>query len=223
MNKTHAQRSRGALLRMSFFMPRLFQSAQEEKEKMGIFTLIMLALGLAMDAKAVSVSNGICYQKAGGKQVVTYAFLFGLFQMGMPLIGYAAGRAFSDTISYLDHWVALVLLGFIGGKMIWESIKEMREGDSCPVEKQLTLRMMLMQAVATSIDALAVGVGFAVMKVNIWAATASIGIITFGCSLAGTWLGRKFGMILGRCAEIFGGGILVIIGLKIFIEHMFFS
>ena len=130
--------------------------------------------------------------------MVTYAFLFGLFQMGMPLIGYAAGRAFSDTISYLDHWVALVLLGFIGGKMIWESIKEMREGDSCPVEKQLTLRMMLMQAVATSIDALAVGVGFAVMKVNIWAATASIGIITFGCSLAGTWLGRKFGMILGR-------------------------
>ena len=74
MNKTHAQRSRGALLRMSFFMPRLFQSAQEEKEKMGIFTLIMLALGLAMDATAVSVSNGICYQKAGGKQVVTYAF-----------------------------------------------------------------------------------------------------------------------------------------------------
>ena len=223
MNKTHARRSRGALLRMSFFMPRLFQSAQEENQNMGLVTLIMLAQGLAMDATAASVSNGIFYHNAGGIQVVTYAFLFGLFQMGMPLIGYAAGRAFSDTISYLDHWVALVLLGFIGGKMIWESIKEMREGDSCPVEKQLTLRMMLMQAVATSIDALAVGVGFAVMKVNIWAATASIGIITFVCSLAGTWLGRKFGMILGRCSEFFGGCIVVIIGLNIFIVHMFFS
>lgn len=188
---------------------------------MGTTTLILLALGLAMDATAVSVSNGISYQNVRAKAALTYAALFGLFQAGMPAIGYLAGRSFSDLISSLDHWIALILLGFIGGKMIWESIGQLRQPEQAPEARQLTMKMMLAQAVATSIDALAVGVSFAVMQVNIVAACLSIGLITFGCSLAGTWLGRRFGQLLGRAAEIFGGLILVLIGLKIFAEHMF--
>lgn len=189
---------------------------------MDTVTLIVLALGLAMDATAVSVSNGICYRKAGGKVVGTYALLFGLFQMAMPIIGYLAGRTFSGMIASLDHWIALILLGIIGGKMIVESIRAMRSPETCPAERALTFKMMVMQAVATSIDALAVGIGFAVMRVNIVTASLAIGVITLLCSLAGTWLGRRFGAILGRAAEIFGGAILVIIGVKIFVEHMFF-
>ena len=188
---------------------------------MGTFTLVMLALGLAMDATAVSVSNGICYQNARGKQVITYGLLFGIFQAAMPIIGYVAGRSFSDIISGWDHWIALVLLGFIGGKMLLEALKEMRSPEACPVDKILTPHMMVMQAIATSIDALAVGVSLAVMQVNIVTAAGAIGIITFGCSLLGSWLGKKFGQVLGRCAEIFGGLILVGIGVKIFVEHMF--
>lgn len=188
---------------------------------MGTLTLVLLALGLAMDATAVSVSNGICYKNAKGKMAALYAGLFGLFQAGMPVIGFVAGRSFSDFISSLDHWIALILLGFIGGKMVIESIREMREKEQCDVHRTLDGRTMVMQAVATSIDALAVGISFAVMKVDIAIAALSIGFITFFCSLAGTWLGKKFGSLLGRFAEIFGGCILVGIGLKIFIEHMF--
>ena len=97
---------------------------------MGTLTLVLLALGLAMDATAVSVSNGICYKNAKGKAAALYAGLFGLFQAGMPVIGFVAGRSFSEFISSLDHWIALILLGFIGGKMVIESIREMRERSS---------------------------------------------------------------------------------------------
>lgn len=188
---------------------------------MGTATLIALALGLAMDATAVSVSNGIGRRTVSAKTALTYAALFGLFQAGMPALGYLAGRSFSDLIASLDHWIALLLLGFLGGKMLWEAIGQLRQPEQeCPA-RPLTMQIMLTQAVATSIDALAVGVSFAVMKVNILAACLSIGLITFGCSLAGTWLGRRFGQLLGRAAEIFGGLILVLIGLKIFAEHMF--
>lgn len=188
---------------------------------MGTTTLILLALGLAMDATAVSVSNGICCRDLSAKTALTYAALFGLFQAGMPALGFLAGRGFSDLIASLDHWIALLLLGFLGGKMLWESIRQLRQPEQQTPARQLTMQIMLTQAVATSIDALAVGVSFAVMRVNILTACLSIGIITFGCSLAGTWLGRRFGQLLGRAAEIFGGLILVTIGLKIFTEHMF--
>lgn len=188
---------------------------------MGTATLILLALGLAMDATAASVANGVVYQNVRAKDVLTYAALFGLFQAGMPAAGYLAGRGFSGLISSLDHWIALILLGFLGGKMIWESIRQLRQPEQAPEARRLTMKIMLTQAVATSIDALAVGVGFAVMQVNIAVACLSIGLITFGCSLAGSWLGRRFGQLLGRAAEIFGGLILVVIGLNIFVEHVF--
>ena len=187
---------------------------------MGTWTLIILALGLAMDATAVSISNGICYGGAGKKQMVTYGFLFGFFQMAMPVIGYFAGKTFSHQISSLDHWVALILLGFLGGKMVVEAIKEIRCPEAAHCERELTMKVMLVQAVATSIDALAVGVSFAALDVNIAAAASFIACVTFVCCLAGHLLGKKFGSWLGGKAEIFGGVILVCIGAKILVEHL---
>ena len=185
---------------------------------MSFLELFLTAVGLSMDAFAVAVCKGLAMPKLNWRHTIIIGLYFGFFQAGMPVIGYFLGSSFAGQIEALDHWIAFLLLAGIGGNMIWESRKQDVEPNA-----SVSPKAMIPLAIATSIDALAVGVGFAVMKVNIWAATASIGIITFGCSLAGTWLGRKFGMILGRCAEIFGGGILVIIGLKIFIEHMFFS
>lgn len=186
---------------------------------MGTTTLFLIALGLSMDAFAVSVSNGMCFRNFGIKQIFAAAFSFGLFQMLMPIIGYFAGYTFSDAISSLDHWIALILLGAIGGKMIYDGITELRNPDSCPAQRCFTVRVLLLQAIATSIDALAVGIGFAVMQVEIVHAAAFVGIITFTCCLLGSFLGHRFGMILGKRAEILGGIILVGIGVKIFIEH----
>lgn len=187
---------------------------------MDILTLFFLALGLSMDAFAVTISNGMCYRNVGKKEVVITAFAFGLFQMLMPIIGYFAGQTFSAFISSLDHWIALLLLGFIGGKMIRDAVKELRQPEICPMARTFTLQILLLQAIATSIDALAVGIGFAVMQVNIILASGFIGIITFTCCLFGAYLGNRFGLLLKQKAEIFGGGILVIIGLKIFLQHM---
>lgn len=187
-------------------------------------TLLVLALGLSMDAFAVSITNGLCYQNFHKKQAIMTAGAFGLFQGLMPVIGYYCGIAFSGTISFLDHWIALVLLGLIGLNMIREAIKEMRDitpiCDAC--QSELTGKTLIMQAIATSIDALAVGISFAIIQVNIFFASSSIAIITFVISLLGCQLGKRFGGLLKEKAQIFGGGILILIGLKIFIEHMFF-
>lgn len=187
---------------------------------MGTLTLVLLALGLAMDATAVSVSNGICYKNAKGKVAALYAGLFGLFQAGMPVIGFVAGRSFSDFISSLDHWIALILLGFIGGKMVIESIREMREKERCDVHRTLDGRTMVMQAVATSIDALAVGVTFAFLQVNIVPAVLFIGVITFVLSSVGVWAGSAFGEKSRARAELAGGIILILMGTKILLEHL---
>lgn len=188
---------------------------------MGTLTLFLIALGLSMDAFAVSISNGMCYRNFGRKQAVVASFAFGLFQMLMPILGYFAGRSFSSAISSADHWIALLLLAAIGGKMAWDGVHDLREPDACDVTRSFTLRILLLQAIATSIDALAIGISFAVMQVNIVMASAFIGVITFVCCLVGSRLGRRFGLLLGHRAEIFGGVILVAIGLKIFIEHAF--
>ncbi len=188
---------------------------------MGTATLFLIALGLSMDAFAVSVSNGMCFRNFGIKQIFAAAFSFGLFQMLMPMVGYFAGRTFSNAISFLDHWIALILLGAIGGKMIYDGILKLRHPDSCPAQRCFTFRVLFLQAVATSIDALAVGIGFAVMQVAILQAAAFVGVITFLCCLVGAFLGHRFGLVLGKRAEVLGGIILVAIGLKIFIEHTF--
>jgi putative Mn2+ efflux pump MntP len=184
------------------------------------FTLLMIALGLSMDAFAVSVSNGMCYSNIDKKQVVITALTFGAFQAAMPVAGYFIGSTVSGLISFLDHWIALIILGVIGGKMIFEALKELK----CPSEKpecrRYTVRTLLVQGVATSIDALAVGISFALMATNIVTAALFIGCVTFLCCLFGAYLGKKFGLLLRQKAEIFGGAVLILIGVKIFVEHM---
>jgi len=187
---------------------------------MGTITLFFTSLGLSMDACAVSISNGMCLDNFHKKQILLTALAFGFFQAFMPIIGYTVGLAFSNLISFLDHWIALILLCIIGGNMIVEAIKELKYPEVCLIsEKKLTYKKLLAQAIATSIDALAVGIGFAVMQVNIVLAAISIGVITFICSIAGSYLGKKCGQLFKQKAEILGGVILVFIGLKIFIEH----
>jgi len=183
-------------------------------------TLFFTSLGLSMDACAVSISNGMCYQNIHKKQIITTAAAFGFFQAFMPVLGFFIGSSFSKAIESLDHWVALLLLGFIGGKMIIEALKELKYPEACLTSsKCLTPKTLLLQAVATSIDALAVGVGFAIMKVDIYFAAMYIGIITFVNSLIGSHLGKKCGEMFKQKAEILCGVILVVIGIKIFLEH----
>ena len=188
---------------------------------MGIVIILILAFGVAMDAFAVSVTNGLCYEKFRRKDAYLTAFTFGAFQAVMPLIGYYIGSAFYETIAFLDHWIALLLLSAIGGNMILEGIKAYRNPDNTCVTEDFTLKILLAQGVATSVDALALGISFAVMRTNIFVAVALIGIITFLFSLFGTFLGKKFDRFLKEKAEIFGGCILIIIGIRIFMEHVF--
>ncbi|MDL2294870.1 manganese efflux pump MntP family protein [Ruminococcaceae bacterium OttesenSCG-928-D13] len=189
---------------------------------MNTSVLLLTAVGLAMDAFAVSISNAMCYAGLTKKQMVANSAAFGLFQGLMPMIGFFFGMLVGNFIRGVDHWVALVLLGFIGGKMLVEGIRALRHaGDDCPVDLPVYgAKTMLVQAFATSIDALAVGIGLAALSVNIFAATAVIALVTFAVCLLGGFLGRRFGVLLGDWAQIFGGLILVFIGLKIFIEHM---
>lgn len=191
---------------------------------MGLFELVIMGLGLSMDAFAVSISNSMCYKGITGKQRLAAAFSFGVFQGLMPIIGFFAGRLLAGLIQSVDHWVALVLLGFIGGKMLVEGIRALRrsQDDACATAP-FTFKVLLLQALATSIDALAVGVSLAVLSVNIWYASSIIAILTFAVCVIGGFLGKRFGSLLGDWAQIFGGLILVGIGLKIFIEHMFFG
>lgn len=188
---------------------------------MSIIELILIGIGLSMDAFAVSVTNGLyCKNIKAGKTLMT-GVCFGGFQGLMPLIGYFLGRGFAQYITAFDHIIALVLLGFIGGQMIWESFKKEDENTDSNV---LTGKMLFMQGIATSIDALAVGVSFAALKnVNIAFAASAICCITFVFSVVGVLIGKKFGNMLNNKAQLIGGLILVGIGVKIFVEHTFFS
>lgn len=191
---------------------------------MGLFEIILIGIGLSMDAAAVSASNGMCYKNIKLKKAVIIALAFGVFQGIMPLIGYYAGSIFSTAFAQVDHWIALVLLSLIGGKMLCEAFKPDNDSEceDCGA-KTLTFKMLMIQAVATSIDALAVGVSFITISMNILLAVSVIAITTFILSLIAVYLGKKFGTLLNKKAEIFGGLILIGIGVKIFVEHMFFS
>lgn len=195
---------------------------------MGIIELFLIAVGLSMDAFAVSVGNGLSMKKSSPKAALAIAFSFGLFQALMPTAGYFLGSAFEDVIKEFDHFIALIFLGFIGGKMIYDGIKELRAGKKGAKTEEkafkLSFGILIIQAVATSIDALIVGVSFAALPdVNIWAAVVIIGITTFVLSLIGVFFGKKFGQLIGSRAVILGGIILAAIGIKIFIEHIFFG
>lgn len=199
---------------------------------MPVIELILIAVGLSMDAFAVSISNGLCMKKVLLKKALVIAAAFGIFQAVMPLLGYLLGSKFTDFISQFDHIIALVFLGFIGGKMHFDGIRELKiknqpeNADKNVTEKELSFPALLFQAVATSIDALIVGVSFVAMGMDWYSVItgiALIGIITFTLSLIGVYTGKKFGEILGSRAEIFGGAILIGIGAKVFVEHVFFG
>lgn len=171
-----------------------------------------------MDAVAVSMTNGMTVRPLRLREAFSIAAAFGIFQGLMPLLGFFAGSVFAGYMSAIDHWIALILLGFIGAKMLWDAWKQKEDDVVCCT--RLTVRMLFAQAVATSIDALAVGVSFAAMKVTIWYAVSVIAATTFVCSIIAVFIGKKFGDILNKKAEIFGGCILILIGLKIFIDGM---
>ena len=192
---------------------------------MGFWEIIIIAVGLSMDAFAVSITLGLSVKKLRIIEYLLPGIYFGFFQALMPLIGYYGGTIFSDKVQHLGHWITFVLLGFIGGNMVKEGFS--KEGFSKNKEETkenpFKLYKMLLLAIATSIDALAVGVTFAFFKINIFIAITIIGLITFFISIGGVKIGNIFGIKYKSKAEILGGAVLILIGLKVLIEHMFFQ
>lgn len=182
---------------------------------MGTFEIILIGLGLAMDAFAVSVCKGLSMKKMNWKNAVIIAAYFGVFQAIMPIIGYFLGTTFSSLVENVDHWIAFILLVIIGGNMIKDSFDEEQKSN-----EQVDLKTMLILSLATSIDALAVGITFAFFETNIILAVSIIGIITFILSLIGVKIGNRFGNKFQSKAEFTGGIILIIIGIKILLEHL---
>lgn len=185
---------------------------------MGFVELLLIGVGLSMDAFAVAVCKGLNMKKINYKHATIIALFFGGFQALMPLAGWLLGKQFERYITTYDHWIAFVLLLFIGGKMIYEALKGGEESESC--EDKLDLKELTVMAVATSIDALAVGITFAFLKVNIYGAITIIGLTTFVLSFLGVIVGNRFGAKYQKKAELAGGIILVLIGLKILLEHL---
>lgn len=181
---------------------------------MNLVELFILAIGLSMDAFAVSICKGLSLGKIQKKHMILAGIWFGGFQALMPLIGYYLGSFFAEAITAYDHWIAFILLAFIGGNMIKESLGD--EEDS--VDSAMDIKSMFLLAVATSIDALAVGVSFAFLNVSILPAVSFIGVTTFVCSAIGVKLGSIFGMKYKSKAELAGGIILILIGAKILLE-----
>ena len=185
---------------------------------MGLIELFLIAVGLSMDAFAVSVCKGLAMPKCTFKKAAVVGLWFGGFQALMPAIGYILGAQFQETIASIDHWIAFVLLALIGGNMIHEAL----DNDEEEADASLDVKTMFLLAVATSIDALAIGITFAFLKVNIIPAVCFIGIVTFIISFAGVKIGNVFGARYKNKAEIVGGVILILLGLKILLEHLGF-
>ena len=183
---------------------------------MEVTELLLLSVGLAMDAFAVSICKGISMKKMNWKKAIIIGLYFGGFQALMPTIGFFLGSAFQSLITNIDHWIAFILLAIIGGGMIKESFEE----DSENRNDDVSFKTMILLAIATSIDALAVGITFAFLKVNLILAVSLIGIITFVIAVLGTKIGNRFGDKYKIKAEIVGGVILILLGLKILLEHL---
>ena len=186
---------------------------------MGIGELLVLAVGVSMDAMAVSICKGLAMKKASIKGALTCGVWFGGFQALMPLIGFFLGTLFADGIRAFDHWVAFVLLGIIGVNMLKEAFEK---GDCCSnASADLSPKTMFIMAVATSVDALAVGISLAMAGiVDIFLAVLLIGVITFGLSALGVKIGNVFGRKFEKKAQIAGGVILILLGVKILLEHL---
>ena len=179
--------------------------------------LIIIAVGVSMDAFAVSICKGLSLRSLRPKHILSTAVWFGGFQALMPLIGYYLGVSFADSVADFDHWIAFVLLGIIGGKMIKEAFEK---DDQCDYNPDFSFKTMLALAVATSIDAMAVGVSLAFLKVDIWTSILVIGLMTGAFSALGVKLGNLFGCRYKSKAEVVGGIVLVGIGIKILVEHL---
>lgn len=186
---------------------------------MGITELVLLSVGLAMDAFSVSVCKGLSMKKLNLRYGFIIALFFGVFQAGMPLIGYFLGSRFAGFISSFSHWVAFALLGIIGAKMIFEALHDEDETNKNG-EFSLKIGELFVLAVATSIDALAVGIVFAAAKAHLVLSVTMIGAITFVLSFVGVVIGNKFGSRYEKKAEIAGGLILVLIGIKLLLDGL---
>lgn len=185
---------------------------------MNIFDLILLAVGVSMDAFAVSIAKGLATQQLRPKHYASVALWFGGFQALMPVIGYFLGANFASIVEHCDHWIAFALLALIGGKMIYDTLAGGDEEDATGAD--FRFKTMLVLAIATSIDALAIGVSLAFLKVDIWSAIAFIGVTTAIFSAFGLHFGNIFGNRYKHGAEIMGGVVLILIGTKILVEHL---
>ena len=183
---------------------------------MDLISLLGIALALAMDAFAVALAAGALLYPASGRQQFRLGFHFGLFQALMPIAGWLAGMTIQHAIRDYDHWIAFVLLGFVGGKMIYEAFKDEEDRNPNDPTRGLTLVML---SIATSIDALAVGLTLAMLGIEVWFPALVIGLVAGAMTLLGMRLGGRIGAFWGRRVEIFGGIVLISIGLKILIEH----
>ncbi|WP_139653352.1 manganese efflux pump MntP [Raoultibacter phocaeensis] len=190
---------------------------------MGFVELALVAIGLSMDAFAVSVCKGLGMRSLNWGHALVIALFFGAFQGLMPVLGWALGTQFEAYIASIDHWIAFGLLAFIGGKMLWDAFHE--DDDECVAcseeeKDRLDVKELVMLAIATSIDALAVGITFAFLRVDIVSAALTIGVTTFVLSFVGVAAGNSFGSRFRKPASIAGGIVLVLIGVKILLEHL---
>ena len=187
---------------------------------MGITGILGIGVGLSMDAFAVALCKGLGMKRVNYRHALVIALFFGMFQALMPVIGWALGTQFERFITPIDHWIAFCLLAFIGGKMLLDAVRNEGCKECGEYRERLDSRELLMLAVATSIDALAVGITFAFLHVDIVLSATIIGIITFAISFAGVVVGNRFGARFERPATIVGGAVLVLIGVKILLEHL---
>ena len=185
-------------------------------ETMGTFEVLLISAGLAMDAFAVSVCKGLSMRKMDWRKAIIIGLYFGIFQAVMPVIGYLLGTTFEQFITNIDHWIAFALLGAIGISMIKEAFN--KNSENC--NENIDVKTMVILAIATSIDALAVGITFACLRINIILPVISIGIITFILSVIGVRIGNRFGNKYENKAEFVGGLILILLGIKILLEHL---
>ena len=185
---------------------------------MGIIELFLLSVGLAMDAFAVSICGSMVLAPTERlKGAIRFGSWFGFFQFLMPVIGYFAATLFAEYIMQYDHWIAFGLLLYLGSNMIREA------KEACSIQKNYSMKEMSFFAISTSMDALAVGISFAFLNVNIWTSSIMIGVVTFIISAIGCIAGFRLGSAVGKNANIFGGTVLICIGLKILLEHTFFA
>ena len=187
-----------------------------KKNNMGAIEILLISIGLAMDAFAVSVCKGLAMKKMSWKKAIIIGLYFGIFQAVMPVIGYFLGTTFERFITYVDHWVAFILLVGIGINMVKEAFNKESENRNDNVD----MKTMLVLSIATSIDALAIGITFACLKIHIVMPVITIGLITFIISVIGVKIGNRFGDKYEKKAEIMGGVILILLGIKILLEHL---